>query len=51
MTLRALAGWGSDRGAREAYLPVHPANEAARAVYGSVGFATDHGYTYWEAPA
>jgi hypothetical protein len=51
LELRALAGWGLARGARETYLQVHPAREAAQAVYRSVGYATDHEFTYREAPA
>lgn len=47
--LLRLAAWGQELGAREAYLQVHPANLAAQALYGSLGFVTDHSYAYWEA--
>lgn len=48
--LQALAAWGLAQGAGQAYLQVHPENVGAQALYASLGFATHHGYDYWEAP-
>lgn len=41
----ALAQWGSDRGAAEAFLQVHPENGSAGALYESLGF--ERQYEYW----
>lgn len=49
--LGAIAGWALQRGDRSMYLQVAEANEAARRVYGVVGFAAHHGYHYRLRPA
>ncbi|NNC91731.1 MAG: GNAT family N-acetyltransferase [Acidimicrobiia bacterium] len=41
----ALARWGSDHGAAEAFLQVHPSNAPAIALYRSLGF--ERRYEYW----
>ena len=41
---QALLRWGSDQGARHAYLQVEQDNEAAQALYQSMGFK--HAYSY-----
>jgi ribosomal protein S18 acetylase RimI-like enzyme len=40
----ALAGWARDAGATRAYLQVEEHNEAAVALYASMGFTTHHRY-------
>jgi GNAT superfamily N-acetyltransferase len=46
--LRALAGWGKERGHSRVYLQVMQDNEGARALYGGMGFTTLYGYHYRE---
>lgn len=41
----ALAAWGADQGATEAFLQVHPSNAPAIALYESLGFKKQ--YEYW----
>jgi N-acetylglutamate synthase len=41
----AMLAWGADRGAGSAYLQVHSTNDAALAMYASLGFAES--YRYW----
>ena len=47
----AALRWAVQRGARHAYLQVAAGNDAARALYESLGFATHHHYTHWVASA
>jgi ribosomal protein S18 acetylase RimI-like enzyme len=44
----ALASWGADQGAAEAFLQVHPANAPALALYESLGFEKQYEYWYRE---
>lgn len=44
--LRAGAAWSAGYGAELLYLQVEQDNEAARALYGKVGFTRSHGYHY-----
>jgi N-acetylglutamate synthase len=44
--MAALIDWGAERGATTAYLQVLGHNEAALALYGSMGFTTHHAYAY-----
>jgi N-acetylglutamate synthase len=44
--MAALLEWGAERGASTAYLQVLGHNEAALALYGSMGFETHHAYAY-----
>lgn len=46
----ALRAWGADRGALRAYLQVEERNEAARRLYGVLGFRSAHAYWYRVAP-
>lgn len=46
----AVAKWALDRGAIRAYLQVEAHNEAAVAMYSTLGFRTAHSYVYRKAP-
>ncbi len=46
----ALAGWAAGKGARRIYLLVETDNDAALALYVSLGFRRSHGYHYRRAP-
>ncbi|MBB1258166.1 GNAT family N-acetyltransferase [Streptomyces alkaliterrae] len=46
----ALAERATSEGAWAGYLQVETDNEAARAMYGRLGFARHHGYQHWRAP-
>lgn len=48
--LHALGSWGSERGARTAYLQVFDGNHEARALYASAGLVTSHSYHYRTLP-
>ncbi|MEV1285742.1 GNAT family N-acetyltransferase [Micromonospora sp. NPDC049679] len=48
--LRALAGWGADAGARDAFLQVEERNTGAVALYARLGFRTHHTYLTRVAP-
>jgi len=48
--VRALAQWGTQRGARRAYLQVEERNTAAVQLYQRIGFSTHHTYLTREAP-
>ncbi|MFE2756717.1 GNAT family N-acetyltransferase [Actinosynnema sp. NPDC059335] len=45
--MAGLAAWGLDRGATTCALQVAEHNEAAIALYGSLGFGEHHRYRYW----
>jgi GNAT superfamily N-acetyltransferase len=47
----ALLAWGSDQGAKRAYLQVAEGNAAARALYAGFGFRPAYRYVYAVAPA
>jgi len=47
----AALRWAVQHGARHAYLQVAAGNDAARALYESLGFAIHHHYTHWVASA
>ncbi|KAA2237319.1 GNAT family N-acetyltransferase [Salinarimonas soli] len=44
--VRSLMTWGREHGATHAYLQVREANEVARSLYGSLGFADAYRYTH-----
>lgn len=46
----ALARWGAEHGADQAYLQVEEKNDAARTLYASLGFTTHHSYVNRAAP-
>ena len=46
LILTALGHWGARRGARNVYLQVDAANEAAHRAYGRLGFVRHHQYGY-----
>jgi GNAT superfamily N-acetyltransferase len=48
--MAALLEWGAERGAGTGYLQVLGHNEAALALYGSMGFETHHAYAYLTPP-
>lgn len=48
--LDALLAFGHSQGASRAFLQVHPANAAARALYGSAGFESRYQYWYYQEP-
>ena len=48
--MAALLEWGAERGASTGYLQVLGHNEAALALYGSMGFETHHSYAYLTPP-
>jgi ribosomal protein S18 acetylase RimI-like enzyme len=45
-----LVGWAASQGARRVYLQVETDNDAALALYVSLGFRRSHGYHYRMAP-
>jgi ribosomal protein S18 acetylase RimI-like enzyme len=49
--IAALVGWAAGQGARRVYLLVETDNDAALALYVSLGFKRSHGYHYRMAPA
>lgn len=49
--LHALAGWGEEQGARNAYLQVEASNSGALALYTRLGFDTLYEYWYREEPS
>ncbi len=42
-----LLAWGTENGARSAYLQTMPGNAAALGLYAPYGFVTHHRYRYW----
>ena len=44
--MAALTAWGAEQGATTAYLQVLGDNDAALAMYASMGFTTHHAYAY-----
>lgn len=49
--VRSLLGWGHSLGARNAYLQVRTENDAALALYHSLGFTTVYGYRHFVRPS
>jgi ribosomal protein S18 acetylase RimI-like enzyme len=44
--VQSLCAWAAERGDRQVFLQVMRENEAARQLYGKVGFARGYGYHY-----